>query len=55
LNLATLAFYPALTFLQFTVQSTHPYVLFLLTGLAGVAAGMLLAALGQLAKFLILA
>lgn len=53
LVLAAFVFYPALAVLQFTVQSLHPYVLFLAIGLAGVAAGMLLAVLGQLAKFLI--
>ncbi len=49
LILATLAFYPALTILQFTVQSLHPYVLFPITGFAGVVLAMLLTALWQLA------
>jgi glycopeptide antibiotics resistance protein len=39
---ATLFFYPALTILQFTVQSIRPYVLFPVTGLGGVSIGMLL-------------
>jgi glycopeptide antibiotics resistance protein len=46
---ATLAFYPALAALQFAIQSLHPHALFPITGLAGVAMGMLLAALGRFA------
>jgi hypothetical protein len=49
LILAAFAFYPALTILQFTVQSLHPYVLFVIAGLAGVATGVLLAVLGRFA------
>jgi hypothetical protein len=39
---ATLFFYPALTILQFTVQSIRPHVLFPMAGLGGVSIGMLL-------------
>ncbi|MGH7600191.1 MAG: VanZ family protein [bacterium] len=42
LILATFAFYPALTILQFTVQSIHPYPFFLVAGVLGVIVGMLL-------------
>ncbi|MDZ7289269.1 MAG: VanZ family protein [candidate division KSB1 bacterium] len=38
----SLGFYPFLSLLQFTVQSIHPFVLFPLTGILGLMAGMLL-------------
>ncbi len=42
LMLPLLGFYPVLAILQFTVQSLHPYPIFLTAGVAGVLAGTLL-------------
>ena len=44
-TLATLIFYPALTLLQFMVQSVRPTVLFPLMGISGVISGVLLTAI----------
>jgi len=49
-TLITLGFYPASTLLQFMVQSVRPFVLFPLTGIAGVILGASLTAVFEFIK-----